>query len=182
MAYLQKKTVWVSSILRGTEICFLLFFLAQEGTLIWASPTATLTGRVTDSIGGALRGAQVDATNLETNTVFGTKTNKDGLYRIPNLPPGPYRVIVRSFGFRTIVKPGVKLHVQDIIALNFSMQIGSVISSITEEEGVPLIQAETAMQSTTVNQLTLSELPSLTRNPYDFVSLTPGATQANAMR
>jgi hypothetical protein len=86
------------------------------------------------------------------------------------------------FGFRTIVKPGVKLHVQDIIALNFSLQLGSIITSITEEEGVPLVQAETSMQSSTVNQLAITELPSLTRNPYDFVTLSAGAAPANVSR
>lgn len=154
----------------------------EWGSLVLASPTATLTGRVTDSLGGALLGAQVEATNIETNTVFRVKSGKQGLYRIPNLPPGYYRVIVRMFGFRTMVKPGVKLHVQDIIALNFSMQIGSTISSITQEEGVPLIQAETGMQSATVNQLAITNLPSLTRNPYDFVALSAGAAPLNVSR
>jgi hypothetical protein len=82
-----------------------------------------------------LVGAQVEATNVETNTVLRTKTNHLGLYRIPNLPPGYYRVIVRMFGFRTMVKPGLKLHVQDVIGLNFSMQLGSAIASVTQEEG-----------------------------------------------
>jgi hypothetical protein len=72
------------------------------------------------------------------------------------------------FGFRTMVKPGLKLHVQDVIGLNFSMQLGSAIASVTQEEGVPLVQAETGMQSVTVNQLAITNLPSLTRNPYDF--------------
>jgi hypothetical protein len=137
---------------------------------------------VTNSAGDILTGAQVEATNIDTNTVFRGSTNREGLYRILNLPPGNYRVIVRLFGFRTIVKPGVRLHVQDVIALNFSMQIGSVIASVTEEEGAPLIQAETAMQSTTVNQFALTDLPSLTRNPYDFVALSAGAAPANVSR
>src|SRR5262245_15262445 len=143
--------------------------------LIFASPTATITGRVTDSLGGVLTGAQVEVTNVETNTIFRTKTSNLGLYRVPNLPPGYYRVIVRMFGFRTMVKPGLKLHVQDVIGLNFSMQLGSAIASVTQEEGVPLVQAETGMQSSTVNQLTITDLPSLTRNPYDFVALSAGA-------
>jgi hypothetical protein len=137
---------------------------------------------VTDSLGGILAGVEVEATNIETNTGNWVKTNQAGLYRIPSLPPGYYRVIVRRYGYRTIVKPGVKLHVQDVVALNFSMQVGSSISSVTEEEGVPLAQAETAMQSTTVNQLAMTELPSLTRNPYDFVALSSGANPASVNR
>ncbi len=167
-------------VIRSFGVSLTLF--AVLSLQILASPTATLTGRVTDSLGGALFEAQVEATHVETNTPFRVKTNKQGLYRIPNLPPGYYRVIVRMFGFRTMVKPGVKLHVQDIIALNFSMQIGSAISSITQEEGVRLVQAETGMQSSTVNQLAIVNLPSLTRNPYDFVALSAGAAPASINR
>ena len=50
-------------------------------------------------------------------------------------------MIVQKFAFRTVVKPGVELHVQDVIALNFSMELGSVTQSITVEAGAPLIQA-----------------------------------------
>jgi hypothetical protein len=150
-----------------------LFFLLVSSQ-VFAISTATLTGRVTDSIGGALSGVEVEATNLDINAVFPVQTNKLGLYRIALLPSGSYRVIVRKYGFRTIVKPGIQLHVQDVIALNFSMQPGSVISSITEEAGVPMIQAETSMQSMTISQATLNGIPSLTRNPYDFVTLGEG--------
>jgi len=166
-----------SVIFRGVRFC--VFWLGFT-SLTFASPTATVTGRVTDSLGGVLAGAQVEVTNVETNTIFRTKTSNVGLYRVPNLPPGYYRVIVRMFGFRTMVKPGLKLHVQDVIALNFSMQLGSAIASVTQEEGVPLVQAETGMQSTTVNQVAITNLPSLTRNPYDFVALSAGAAPTGA--
>src|SRR5215510_7693410 len=109
--------------------------------LLLAGPTATLTGRVTDPSGGVINGVKVEATNVETNVVFSGETNDEGLYNISNLPPGTYRVVVQKFAFRTVVKPDVELHVQDVIALNFSMELGSMTQSITVEAGAPLIQA-----------------------------------------
>ena len=150
--------------------------------LSFAVTTATLTGRVTNSLGEILSAAQLTATHVETNQAFRTITNNLGLYRLPNLPPGYYRLIVRLVGFRTIVKPGIELHVQDVIALNFSMQAGSMITSVTEREGIPVIQAESATLGTTVGPKIMTELPSLTRNPYDFVALTAGATPASVKR
>ena len=70
---------------------------------------------------------------MDTNLTFPSETNAEGLYNIPNLPPGTYRVIVSKFAFRTIVKPDVELHVQDVISLNFSMEVGSVAESVTVE-------------------------------------------------
>src|SRR5262245_27775891 len=124
----EDKSYWTRVIARLVGFFALCLGLPS---LTFASPTATVTGRVTDSLGGVLAGAQVEVTNVETNTIFRTKTTNLGLYRVPNLPPGYYRVIVRMFGFRTMVKPGLKLHVQDVIGLNFSMQLGSAIAIVT---------------------------------------------------
>src|SRR5712692_11214002 len=118
--------------------------LMSFGGCLVAGPTATLTGRVTDPSGGVIPGVKIEATNVETNVTFPGETNAEGLYNIPNLPPGTYRIIVQKFAFQTIVKPDVELHVQDVIALNFSMELGSVAESITVEGGAPLIQATPA--------------------------------------
>ena len=103
----------------------------QVTGLLLAGPTATLTGRVTDPSGAVIAGVKVEATNVETSVTYPGETNEEGLYNIPNLPPGTYRVIVQKLAFQTIVKPDVPVHVQDLIALNFSMEVGSEAESIT---------------------------------------------------
>src|SRR5882724_3005595 len=123
-------------------LALLIMFLVTNPLL--AGPTATVTGRVTDPSGGVIAGVKVEATNVETNVTFLGETNAEGMYSIPNLPPGIYRVIVMKFAFRTVVKPDVELHVQDVVALNFSMELGSVTQSVTVEAGAPLIQATPA--------------------------------------
>ena len=83
----------------------------------------------------SIPGVKVEATNVETNVTFPGETNGEGLYNIPNLPPGTYRIILQKFAFQTIVKPDVELHVQDVVSLNFSMEVGSVVQSVTAEGG-----------------------------------------------
>ncbi len=156
-------------------------WVALAGPLL-AGSTATLTGRVTNSQKEVLAEVQVTATHVETNQKFRAKTNWLGLYRLSNLPPGNYRVIVRLLGFRTIVKPDVDLYIQEVLSLNFSMQVGSVIASVTELGGIPLIRTESATLGTTIGPQVLTELPSLTRNPYDFVAVSAGATPASVRR
>src|SRR5690242_8628828 len=87
-------------------------FLAQ-------SPTATISGRVLDPTKAVIPGSTVSATNVETGISRSTTTNDQGLFMIGNLSPGNYRLEVFRAGFKAIVKPGVILHVQDVIALNF---------------------------------------------------------------
>src|SRR5258708_36331696 len=112
--------------------------MSFAGCLV-AGPTATLTGRVTDPSGCVIPGVKLEATNVETNVTFPSETNAEGLYNIPNLPPGTYRVIVQKFAFQTIVKPDVELHVQDVVSLNFSMDVGSMVQSVTPECGATFL-------------------------------------------
>src|SRR5215468_1328910 len=108
-------------------------------SLLLAGPTAMLTGRVIDPSGAVIAGVKVEATNVETNVTYPGQTNEEGLYNIPNLPPGTYRVIVQKLAFQTIVKPDVQVHVQDLIALNFSMEVGSEAESITGQGSLRLL-------------------------------------------
>src|SRR5215471_302924 len=162
---------------RPGSLLFLTFFSTcmVTGPLL-AGPTATLTGRVTDTTGGVIAGVKVDATNVETNVTFPGETNEEGLYNIPNLPPGTYRVIVQKFAFRTVVKPDVELHVQDVIALNFSMELGSVTESVTVEGGAPLIQANAARGGDFVSS-EVRDLPLVGLNPLSLARTLPGALE-----
>jgi hypothetical protein len=145
-------------------------------TCLMAGPTATLTGRVTDVRGGVIGGVKVEATNVGTNVSFPGETNVEGLYNIPNLPPGTYRVIVSKFAFRTIVKPDVELHVQDVISLNFSMEVGSVAESITVEGGAPLIQSTPARGGNFLSN-EVRDLPLVAMNPLTLARTLPGVIE-----
>src|SRR5215467_4033022 len=100
-------------------------------TMIRADPTATLTGQVRSEADDSVVDVEVQAINVENGTRFLTRTNDEGFYRITDVPPGIYRLVLQKHGFQTIIKPGFELHVQDILALNFQMQIGSIDESMT---------------------------------------------------
>jgi hypothetical protein len=139
-----------------------------------ADTTATLAGRVDDSTGGVVPGTKVQATNIDTNVSYYGETNDVGAYRIPGLPPGHYRMIVEKAGFAKIVKPGIELHVQDVITVNFQMRIGSVSESVTVEAGAPLIDTESSAVSTVVDRQFAENLPLNGRSFQSLIQLTPG--------
>src|SRR3954463_1548226 len=88
------------------HIVLLLFFLVT--IVVFAGPSATLTGTVQDSHYVAITGVKVEATNSETGVLYWGETNGDGVFHIPNIPDGTYQVIVKKFGFRTVYNTGVK--------------------------------------------------------------------------
>ena len=57
---------------------------------------ATLAGRARDASGGVVPGAAVTVRSLATDASVTTVTQADGLYVIPALAPGRYRVEVRQ--------------------------------------------------------------------------------------
>ena len=88
-----------------------LFSLAVVLTalLFVASPAfaqgdrGTITGLISDAAGAVVPNVEVTATHLQTNTVFKAVSTSVGVYRIPYLPPGNYRVSATQSGFKTAV-------------------------------------------------------------------------------
>src|SRR5438477_3462384 len=162
-------------------VCLAALLCALAGPA-FANELASISGRITDSQGLVLPAVKVEAVNINTNVAYSGESNGDGLYRIPSVPPGVYRIIVQKNGFSQIVKPNVELHVQDDVALNFGMQVGSVSQTVTVEGGAPMINTTGAAVSTVVDQTYVKNMPLNGRSFQDLILLTPGVvTQSSQM-
>ncbi len=157
----------------------LLVVLAAFGLLANAShaqsTNAAVGGQITDEQGRVVPGATVVLTNLNTAVTYEAKTNRDGFYNAPNLPPGIYRANVTKDGFKNIVKGDIELHVQDVASINFQLQIGSVNETVTVEAGASMINTTDASVSTVVDQTYIKNMPLNGRSFQDLILLTPGA-------
>src|SRR6266852_6577328 len=132
---------------------FVLVFACLMGLAICrADELAAVTGLVTDPNGRSVPGVTILITNLSTNVASRTVTNDQGIYRVPSLQPGIYRMTVDKDGFKSIVKSGVELHVQDVASINFELQIGSVNETVTVQAGGLVINTTSAAVSSVVDQ------------------------------
>jgi hypothetical protein len=136
--------------------------------------TATVSGRVTDPQGQVVPGVQIQIVNVDTNIVLTTKTNSDGLYVIGSVHPGNYRILVLKDGFKEVVKTGLVLHVQDVVAENFSLQVGSVSQSLTVTADALSINTSDASVSTVIDRNLVENLPMNGRSFNTLIQLTPG--------
>src|SRR6266568_151410 len=153
-------------------VCLSMLVLGASAAL--ADELATLTGYLTDPNGLRVPNVTVQVTNVDTNIKYSGETNDEGLYRVSSIPTGTYRVVVQKTGFKTIVKQGVELHVQDVIALNFQLEVGSVAESVTVEAGASMINTTDASVSTVVDQTYVKNMPLNGRSFQDLILLTPG--------
>jgi len=153
-----------------TVLCCAAFL----GSLFAQTTNASISGRVADQSGAAVRDVKIAATNIATNTTSITATNATGFYNLVGLIPGTYRVTVDKEGFAQIVKPEVVLRVQDNAGMNFALQVGSVTQSITVEGGAPLVNTQDAAVSTVIDRNFAANLPMNGRSFQSLIQLTPG--------
>jgi len=139
------------------------------------SINATITGRVTDSADKALPETTITVTNLNTRVASMTETNSEGLYRIPNLLPGAYQVTVTKEGFKQAVQTNVVLHVQDEVAVNLSLEIGSVSESVTVQGNADTVEPESSSLGQVVQPNEVRDLPLNGRDYLQLASLASGS-------
>jgi hypothetical protein len=162
-------------------ICFsscllatLLLFLVSIPLSFAQSELATVFGRVTDSSGAVITGAEVEIRNVDTGIAIISATNSDGLYTIPSLHPGHYVISVRKPGFRSVSATGLELNVQDNVVRNFLLQVGSSSESITVSAEAGKINTTDASVSTVVDRQFAENLPMNGRSFQTLIQLTPG--------
>jgi hypothetical protein len=138
------------------------------------SPNGTINGRVVDPANGVIAGADILAINDVTGVKYPSKTNEDGIYVVPNLPPGPYRLQVAKVGFKTLIKPDIVLNIQDALSINFTLPVGAVFETVTVEGGAAMVNTSDASVSTVVDQTYVKNMPLNGRSFQDLILLTPG--------
>lgn len=125
--------------------------LAFTGTLCAQSTSASLSGRVTDASKARIVAAKITIVSSDTNIRYQTETNVVGEYSLTNLPPGHYRIEVEKPDFKKLAKLDVILHVQDVLNINFEMQIGPASETIRVQSGAPLLNTSDATVSTLID-------------------------------
>lgn len=142
------------------------------------STHGTVSGIVLDPGGRAIPGADIQIVNDATGLRYPGATNGEGIYAVPNLPPGPYRIQVSKPGFKTLIKPDIVLNTQDALAINFTLPVGAASETVTVEGGSPLVQTESAAVSTVIDRQFVENLPLNGRSFNTLLQLTPGVVIA----
>ncbi len=144
------------------------------------STNASLSGQVTDIQGLVIVGVDIEAVNEATNVSQKAKTNGAGFYVFPDLAPGTYEVRISRTGFRTMIRPGIIMHVNDALALNATLQVGDSAEIVRVEGGIPLINTTDATVSTTIDRNFAENIPLNGRSFQTLILLTPGSVMTPA--
>jgi Carboxypeptidase regulatory-like domain len=158
-------------------VAFLLALILGAGC-VWGQATSQIEGVVRDESGSAVPGADVKATQTETNVVRATVSSADGTYVLANLPIGPYRLEVAKTGFTTYVQTGIVLQVATNPALDISLKVGSVTEQVQVEANAALVETRNTNVGAVIENRRILELPLNGRNPAELIQLVGAAVPA----
>src|SRR5512145_3395972 len=126
----------------------LVLALSLAGSLSAQEFRATVKGRVVDASQGALPGATVTVTNVDTNETATAVTNTQGEYNIPFLRPAAYTLTVELSGFQKYTQSGIRLQVGQTADINVQLGVGGVTEEVTVSAESPLLETARADRGT----------------------------------
>ena len=162
-------------------VCALSVALLPWRAALGQVNTGNIGGTVRDPSGAVLVGADVTARNVATGAVRTAKTGNVGQYNLRNLPVGTYEITVSAANF-SAYKTNAEVTVGGFAPVD--AQLGTAKAATTVEvvgeAGGTEVNTQTQELSQLVNPEQLTQLPSLTRNPYDFVAISGNVSNGDS--
>ena len=160
-------------------LLFALFTLFS----VWAfgqAESGSIIGIITDPTGAVIPGATVKVTAPSTGQVRSATTGTAGEYTVTNLKPDTYSVTVEAAGFQRFTgSVQVSVGSRNQVSAQLVVTGESTIVEITGSAAVAAVNTENQTLAQIVTSKQVTELPTLTRNPYDLVATSGNVIEDN---
>jgi hypothetical protein len=145
---------------------------AVAGAQTAGATTAAIDGVVTDASQAALPGVTVTATSPALQGERTAVSNAEGGYRLPQLPPGTYRLSYEIPGFATIVRDGLRIGLGFTATIDVQMQISSMQETMTVVSESPVVDRRASRITTNFDAAKLDSMPSA-RDLWSILAASP---------
>jgi hypothetical protein len=137
--------------------------------------TGSITGMVIDSDGNPLPGCTVTLTGpaLQGQIIF--VTSEAGTFRFPSVPPGSdFTCTLEMPGFKTIVRPGLKVNVGKATNISVTMELSSLQEEVTVVAFSPTVDVKASKTAVNYSKSFIYNMP-IARDLYDVLNSIPGS-------
>jgi len=134
----------------------------------------TITGRVTDATGAVVPGAHIVATQVSTGSNYSAESDRVGLYTIPFLAPGAYRIAATCKGFKNFVSSGIVINANEQVDVDVTFQIGQQSETVTVSASSTLVETVSASIGQTLNGEDVQLIPVDGNTPLILSQLSQG--------
>jgi len=163
----------VRLVVLGLSVMAAAFATAQEGVYY-----GSVAGRVTDTQGAAVPGADVTARQLQTNVKTAAVTDPDGRFRFAFLRMGPYELTVAKQGFKAASR-SLALNAGSAYQIPIALELGALAENLTVTGEAVVLETARTQIAGTVSATEASALPMNGRNFLDLALLVPGVSPTN---
>ncbi len=147
---------------------------ALSFSLCAQTTTGTIQGRVTDDSGSVIPEAKITILNEATGVQQIVQSGSEGNFVQPYVLPGLYTVTVEKEGFDKSVTTGIRLNVQQTVALELALKVGNVATTVEVTADAVQLSTSTSSVATVIQGKAILDLPLNGRNPFALANLTPG--------
>jgi outer membrane receptor protein involved in Fe transport len=120
--------------------------------------------------------AAITVRETETNRTYTAITNDNGLYILPNLPPGRYEMTTEAPGFARSTQTGIVLTVGQVATIDITVKVAASAEKVIVTTETPAVEPTRTEISAVISTSQIESLPISGRLFTDFVLLTPGVT------
>ncbi|WP_347922910.1 carboxypeptidase regulatory-like domain-containing protein [Pontimicrobium sp. SW4] len=156
----------------------IVFVFISQSSFSQGITTSSINGKVLDG-DTPLLGANIVATHIPSGTQYGTISDIDGLFRIPNMRVGgPYTVSITYVGFKDFIRENIALQLGQTFRVNAVMveDINALEEIVITAQSNNIFDGNKTGTETTINSRQINSLPTTSRSIADFVRITPQAT------
>ncbi|MBV6432225.1 MAG: hypothetical protein IANPNBLG_02361 [Bryobacteraceae bacterium] len=133
-----------------------------------------ILGHAGDATGAVIPGVTITATHVATGQTRSVVTGDSGTYVFPLMTPGEYTVKAEAKGFKTDVRTGLILQLNQKARVDFELQVGAVTESVEVSARGVILSTDDATLGNVVEQRRVTELPLNGRNFANLAGLMPG--------
>jgi hypothetical protein len=156
---------------------WVVLLLACVNSISAQTNKGTIKGTVTDQNGAVVQNATVTVTNVNTNAPRTVTTGGDGIYEVPLLEPGTYKVTVTAPTFPETVHDNIIVQTASTAVVDITLVTGQVGGVVTVTAAQTTVQSETSDLGSVIDNKQVTDLPIPQRNFTLLATLSPGVTR-----
>jgi hypothetical protein len=165
--------------MKNFSVAVSLMFLGLAMLYSQTSTTGLVSGTVSDPSGAAVPGAEVELTDVGTNTALKQSTNAMGQYVFASVSPAEYELKVTAVGFRVFRVGGLRVQVTKSYVQNVNLEIGQTTETVQVVAQAQIeLQTSDSTVGNVISSVSLPVLPTFTRQVNELLTIQPGATPA----
>lgn len=142
--------------------------------------TGDILGTVTDPSGAVVANAKVLLTNTRTGETHTVQSNTSGDYVFSLLQAGDYSVRISATGFEDAFIDHIPLNAGHRNREDVKLAVGQNTQTVEVTGGLPGLETDTSVLSTTVTDKQVQDLPLNGRNFVQLAQLAAGADEGTA--